>query len=157
MSPTLALCLVAGALGLVGGLQAADGDWPVYLGDKASTHYSTLAQINRRNVRRLQVACHGINRQGDPTRAYPTLVNIGQKLKRPEILQLLDSGRGNMPAVAFLSKPQKESVADLLLDRDTSGPTDRQAIPDKEGIILNEPYTHTGYNRWLDTNGYPAV
>src|SRR5438552_18875602 len=56
MSPTLALCLVAGALGLVGGLQAADGDWAVYLGDKASTHYSTLTQINRRNVRRLQVA-----------------------------------------------------------------------------------------------------
>ena len=23
--------------------------------------------------------------------------------------------------------------------------------------MLNEPYTHTGYNRWLDTNGYPAV
>src|ERR1700724_2267165 len=37
-------------------LQAADGDWPVYLGDKASTHFSTLTQFNRRNVHRLQVA-----------------------------------------------------------------------------------------------------
>src|SRR5437867_7181502 len=30
-------------------------------------------------------ACHGIDRQGDPARAYPTLVNIQQKLKKPEI------------------------------------------------------------------------
>src|SRR5437867_12117866 len=52
-------------------------------------------------------ACHGIDRQGDPARAYPTLVNLQQKLKQPDILQLLESGRGNMPAFAFLTKPQK--------------------------------------------------
>ena len=102
-------------------------------------------------------ACHGINRQGDPARAYPTLVNIQQKLKKPEILQLLDSGRGNMPAFAFLTKPQKEAVADLLLDQETLAPAGRQADISAGGIMLNEPYTHTGYNRWLDTNGYPAV
>ena len=34
----------------------AGRDWPIYLGDKASTHYSTLDQIHRNNVRRLQVA-----------------------------------------------------------------------------------------------------
>jgi quinoprotein glucose dehydrogenase len=97
-------------------------------------------------------ACHGINRQGDPARAYPTLVNIQQKLKKPEIVQLLESGRGNMPAFAFLTKAQKEAVTDLLLNEET--PADRQTdLP----ITLNEPYTHTGYNRWLDTNGYPAV
>ena len=116
-----------------------------------------LSTSGRHIYNQICAACHGINRQGDPTRAFPTLVNIGQKLKRPEILQLLESGRGNMPAVAFLSKPQKESLADLLLDLDTQAPTGRQAVPDMEGIVLNEPYTHTGYNRWLDTNGYPAV
>ena len=34
----------------------AGRDWRVYLGDKGSTHYSTLDQINRGNVTRLQVA-----------------------------------------------------------------------------------------------------
>ena len=24
-------------------------------------------------------------------------------------------------------------------------------------MLGREPYTHTGYNRWLDSNGYPAV
>jgi len=50
------LLLAAALLGPVAGLQAADGDWPVYLGDKASTHFSTLKQINRNNVQQLQVA-----------------------------------------------------------------------------------------------------
>jgi hypothetical protein len=35
-------------------LPAADHDWPVYLGDKASTHYSTLKQITRENVAFMQ-------------------------------------------------------------------------------------------------------
>jgi len=37
-------------------LHAADQEWPAYLGDKASTHYSPLRQITPRNVARLTVA-----------------------------------------------------------------------------------------------------
>lgn len=33
-----------------------NADWPVYLGDKAATHYSALDQINKSNVARLKVA-----------------------------------------------------------------------------------------------------
>src|SRR5204863_6412433 len=35
---------------------AADRDWPVYLGDKANTHFSQLKQITPRNVHQLEVA-----------------------------------------------------------------------------------------------------
>jgi quinoprotein glucose dehydrogenase len=48
--------LAAAVLVPIAKLQAADGDWPVYLGDKASTHFSTLKQIIKNNVQRLQVA-----------------------------------------------------------------------------------------------------
>lgn len=44
-------------LGLVAGwLQAADVDWPEYLGGPDRDHYSALTQINRNNVGQLQVA-----------------------------------------------------------------------------------------------------
>jgi hypothetical protein len=36
--------------------RGADADWPAYLGDKASSHYSTLRQITPRNVTKLEVA-----------------------------------------------------------------------------------------------------
>src|SRR5258708_7646825 len=35
-------------------LNAADRDWPVYLGDAGATHYSTLSLIEPANVARLQ-------------------------------------------------------------------------------------------------------
>jgi quinoprotein glucose dehydrogenase len=48
---------VALTLWTVGG-RAADGnvDWPAYAGDKASTKYSPLDQISRRNIANLKVA-----------------------------------------------------------------------------------------------------
>jgi quinoprotein glucose dehydrogenase len=98
--------------------------------------------------------CHGINRQGDPARAFPNLSNVGAKLKKADILTLLQNGRGVMPAFAFLSAEQKEAVAGFLLGEAT--PASAHEAPTGDVIGL-EPYTHTGYNRWVDTNGYPAV
>src|SRR5688572_1325444 len=39
-----------------GSTLGSDRDWPVYLGDAASSHYSDLRQINRKNVHQLEVA-----------------------------------------------------------------------------------------------------
>jgi quinoprotein glucose dehydrogenase len=58
--PYLLLCL---SLGCATGVyetaepaQAPRTDWPAYLGDKARSHYSSLDQIDRGNVARLEVA-----------------------------------------------------------------------------------------------------
>ena len=48
---TLLLCLLLARAG-----RGADQGWPVYLGDHGNTHFSTLKQIDRRNVGRLEVA-----------------------------------------------------------------------------------------------------
>lgn len=54
MSTSLGLFVCTAALSL--GARAQNHDWPVYLGDKATTHYSTLNQINKENVVRLREA-----------------------------------------------------------------------------------------------------
>jgi quinoprotein glucose dehydrogenase len=82
------------------------------------------------------------------------LEKIGEKLKKPDIVQLLNTGRGMMPSVAFLSPEQKEAVAGFLLGET---PADRAGATTGADVLINEPYSHTGYNRWVDTNGYPAV
>ncbi|MGE0387727.1 MAG: pyrroloquinoline quinone-dependent dehydrogenase [Gammaproteobacteria bacterium] len=46
----------AGAGGHRCAAAAGTADWPVYLGDRASSHYSALDQINRDNVAALEVA-----------------------------------------------------------------------------------------------------
>jgi quinoprotein glucose dehydrogenase len=101
--------------------------------------------------------CHGVNRSGDPARAFPALEKIGQKLKKPELMQLINSGRGMMPSFAFLSAEQKEAVAAFLLGEAADSTSTNGAAAGTADVLGGEPYTHTGYNRWLDTNGYPAI
>ncbi len=101
--------------------------------------------------------CHGRNRAGDPARAFPSLEKIAAKLKKPEIVQLLKSGRGMMPSFGFLTAEQKENVAGFLLGETPVVSASDQSATNGEDVLGGEPYTHTGYNRWLDTNGYPAI
>jgi quinoprotein glucose dehydrogenase len=101
-------------------------------------------------------ACHGISREGDPARAFPTLANIGQKLKKPQIVELLKTGRGTMPSFAFLSDEQRDALADHLLG-DERIPVAGEKPEATSGLVLDSPYSHTGYNRFFDPDGYPAI
>ena len=107
-------------------------------------------------------ACHGLNREGNPAQNIPTLVGVAQRLKPPDIITLIETGKGVMPSFAFLSAAQKAAIADYVLapeaasadPRNEAGRTTDPGSTDALGMV---PYTMTGYNRWLDTNGYPAV
>lgn len=106
-------------------------------------------------------ACHGIDRKGNAAQNVPSLVGVEQKLKKPDVLALLKTGRGVMPSFGFLSEKQQTMVADYLFGTapaatpvSTDGGREELGGPDVLGMI---PYTTTGYNRWLDPNGYPAV
>lgn len=101
-------------------------------------------------------ACHGVNREGDPARAFPTLINVQQKLKKPDILQLLATGKGTMPGFAFLNEKQRDAVTDFLLGHEVLAESSDTGQLDLKSLI-DTPYTHTGYNRFLDHEGNPAV
>ena len=98
--------------------------------------------------------CHGQNREGKPAANYPPLNNIQQKMNRDEILKIMNTGKGFMPAFSHLKKEDKELLADYLLNENAGTDAHLQGIENNEGAV---PYTHTGYNRFLDQNGYPAV
>jgi quinoprotein glucose dehydrogenase len=50
------LTISLGTWTLIGGAADADRDWPAYAGDKGSTKYSPLDQINRNTIKNLRVA-----------------------------------------------------------------------------------------------------
>ncbi|HTH47236.1 MAG TPA: PQQ-binding-like beta-propeller repeat protein [Candidatus Limnocylindria bacterium] len=106
-------------------------------------------------------ACHGIDRNGNKAQNVPSLVGVAQRLKKPDVLALLKTGKGVMPSFDFLSEPQRQAVVDHLFG--TTPPAKPANDPGRkeelggEDALGNIPYTMTGYNRWLDTNGYPAI
>jgi quinoprotein glucose dehydrogenase len=97
------------------------------------------------------VACHGLEGKGDPQGQYPSLVGVDKKLTRDAVGQLIAAGKGVMPSFGMLSERQRAQIVAYLFG-DKPKASAGEDPPD-----LTIPYTHTGYNRFLDPDGYPAV
>jgi quinoprotein glucose dehydrogenase len=98
--------------------------------------------------------CHGAGREGDPTGTYPDLRKVSAKLTKKEIQAIINSGKRFMPSFKQLKEPEKEALIAFL-----SGSVKKQIANPEQSVsnMPDVPYTHTGYNRFLDQNGYPAV
>jgi quinoprotein glucose dehydrogenase len=95
--------------------------------------------------------CHGLDRKGDPEHQFPAIDTVKNRLPRADFLRLLEDGKGVMPAFAFLSGPRREALAAYVYGEPEADHGEAEA---KEA---GRPYTHLGYNRFLDPEGYPAV
>jgi quinoprotein glucose dehydrogenase len=111
-------------------------------------------------------SCHGADRRGDRDRS-PSLVDVGARLSAATVRDVIDRGRGFMPAFATLPDAERRAVADYLLGRDTlrvitgagagGGGSPHANEPAAPAGRAASPYKFTGYERWKDADGYPAV
>ncbi|MEO5772745.1 MAG: PQQ-binding-like beta-propeller repeat protein [Sphingomicrobium sp.] len=95
-------------------------------------------------------ACHGDKLQGSPPQ-FPSLVDVGKRLKHSEIAQVVHSGRGRMPGFPQLRGPSLEGLLDFV----TGTRSDKRELVSYGGPRAR--YRFTGYRKWLDADGYPAV
>ncbi|WP_128544353.1 outer membrane protein assembly factor BamB family protein [Larkinella soli] len=94
--------------------------------------------------------CHGADRRGDHSGAYPSLVEVNRRLTPEAIHQILKKGRGMMPAFSHLSDAERTAIVNFI-----SGKVSSENVA-SAGRRTWLPYVHTGYNRWYDKNGYPV-
>jgi quinoprotein glucose dehydrogenase len=95
-------------------------------------------------------ACHGDNAQGSPPQ-FPALAGIGTRMTPEQFAERVHKGGGRMPAFPHLQKEALDAITRFLAD----GSDIPAGSPDNSPI--NQPYRFTGYRRWLDPEGYPAV
>ena len=98
--------------------------------------------------------CHGTERQGDPTGTYPALTSVSEKYTKEKLLILINLGKGFMPSFKHLPVREKNELVAFLTGQRTGRAEDFHGMENSLGA---SPYTHTGYNRFLDQDGYPAV
>ena len=108
----------------------------------------------RRTYQRNCTACHGVDRNGDPARVYPSLVRLASKMPRADAEKIIAGGKAMMPAFTSLSAQERRELLAFLYN-DTPNPSQPTAGDDPH--VPDVPYTHTGYNRFLDPEGFPAV
>jgi quinoprotein glucose dehydrogenase len=113
---------------------------------------STDAALGRVLYQQNCVACHGVDRRGDPERQIPSLIGLETRKPRDEVKRVITAGKGVMPAYAMLTADQRAGLVAFLL-----GDPPKPSKPTDDPPDLSVPYTHTGYNRFFDKNGYPAV
>jgi quinoprotein glucose dehydrogenase len=109
------------------------------------------------------IGCHGADRAGNLAANIPSLLDLPQRLTREQTMEVITRGRGVMPPWGFLTGTQRDAVTDFLLGLEVDeppeeGPPERWVtwMPDTKHAAP-PPFTHTGYNRFFDPDGYPAV
>lgn len=107
--------------------------------------------------RMLCAPCHGLDWQGNPAQNVPALTNVTGRYTREQMMQHIQTGKGAMPSFAFLTDEQKGSLAELILGIEPGPERSGHHEPTPVAGLANIPYTHTGYIRWQDTNGYAVV
>ncbi len=122
--------------------------------DIASEGITSIAAIGAEIYKGRCAFCHGPDRQGDPTGTFPNLQGVGDKLKREEIVAMLRDGKGFMPSFRQLGANRLDAVVSFLLGEDREVDPEALGLAGKEALL---PYNHTGYNRFFDQEGYPAV
>lgn len=152
---------------------ATDPDGVLYVNGNEMAWVLTMVETRRQGAEPLATgeaifnqicaACHGPDRRGNVAQNVPSLVGLEQRLKPDDVLTLLRTGRGVMPSFDFLTENQRQLVvAHLLGSTPTATPTPvndagRKEEPGGADVLGTIPYSMTGYHRWLDTNGYPAI
>ncbi len=99
-------------------------------------------------------ACHGADRTGDSQGLYPSLIDIGEKFTNRELETIIQDGRGVMPSFTHLSLEERETLVSFLADSKSEDPEGLKIDMEE---ALQVPYAHTGWNKFLDSEGYPAI
>jgi quinoprotein glucose dehydrogenase len=94
--------------------------------------------------------CHGEKMTGSPP-AMPSLVGVGDRLSPQQIGATIKNGKGRMPAFANFDDGQLEALIDFLVSgRSKESQSSEPPPPDMK-------YRFTGYHKFLDPEGYPAI
>jgi quinoprotein glucose dehydrogenase len=94
--------------------------------------------------------CHGEKMTGSPP-AMPSLVGVADRLTAKQIATTIQSGKGRMPGFPNLTQNQVLSLVDYLTGTQT------KELASSEPVSTAMKFRFTGYHKFLDPEGYPAV
>ena len=95
--------------------------------------------------------CHGFDRAGTP--GFPSLIEAVKFLSPDQIADMVHHGAGRMPAFTGL---QGDTLKALIQYLETGNDVGVAAAKEPQGAT-DAAYKFTGYRKFLDPDGYPAV
>ncbi|HRH50188.1 MAG TPA: PQQ-binding-like beta-propeller repeat protein [Panacibacter sp.] len=148
-------------------VNSSEMPWILTMVDVVKGDESTLEGRGKSVYGRYCVSCHGPELKGNGT-SYPSLVDLDKKYNEGQAWKIINGGKNMMPAFKQITDNEKKALLAFLLNEQEKEPTSKAkgAAPPKEPVtkepqkksILDEVfYNMTGYNRFLDKDGYPGI
>jgi len=102
--------------------------------------------------------CHGETMQGSPP-AIPALSDVSGKMSPPQVAATIKDGKGRMPGFPNLSNGQMSSLLSYVMSGGMSDEkmSDKKEVTSTTAATPAVKYHFTGYDKFLDPQGYPAV
>ena len=97
--------------------------------------------------------CHSEKMAGSPP-AIPSLIGIGERMSAPDLAAVIRSGKGRMPGFSGLNDDQRSALVSFVM---AGGVEDKKEMVSSGPPLPAMKYHFTGYNRFYDPDGYPAV
>ncbi|RDC61923.1 outer membrane protein assembly factor BamB family protein [Adhaeribacter pallidiroseus] len=136
-------------------VNSSEMPWRISIGPSATEEQLVSMTPGESLYRMTCTSCHGAERKGNPQSGFPSLVDIKDRRDKNYVKNIVSHGKGMMPAFPKLTEKQKEALVGFLFDD--------EKIEEKESGLAKEPgkvkntYSISGYSKFIDKNGYPAV
>lgn len=102
------------------------------------------------------MSCHGANRKGSGN--YPSIIDMKKKYSPASFDALLQTGRRMMPAFKQLHEEERKAIAAYVLEqKDLAKKKFTYQSEEDTSSPVKVPYTITGYNKFLTSDGLPAI
>ena len=95
-------------------------------------------------------SCHGDNLQGSPPQ-FPSLMDLRGQRTPQQIVTMIRQGGSRMPSFPNLTPEAETSIAQFVLSGEA------KELAPAGTSKANDKYRFTGYHKFLDPDGYPAV
>ena len=95
-------------------------------------------------------ACHRDDMSGAPPQ-IPSLVDVGRRKPPAELTRIVRQGLGRMAGLPALSSEAVDAIVAFV------GTGENRDVAHAGATSGGQPYRFTGYKRFLDPDGYPAI
>ncbi len=134
-------------------VNASEMPWIIKMIEYRAPDDGLLASIGQNIYGTHCQLCHGKDRRGASIYTVPDISNVAERRTTLELEEIIRNGQGMMPSFSDLSKSSiKAIIACLTGSQETASPQDLEEVD-----RWKHPYFMSGYVRFKDHEGYPAI
>jgi quinoprotein glucose dehydrogenase len=100
--------------------------------------------------------CHGEDRTGSPP-TFPSVVNVHKRMPESKIVAVIRKGTERMPGFPAIAGPEMKALLEYLRTGKASEADAGKEMAGPAETAGADAYTFTGYRKFLDPDGYPAI